>query len=261
MLSYLPFSVLESDVRDVLYLNWTIPIALAQSLSPSGVALMEKHGKTVFTILIYRHGHFGPRFLGPFRRFLPSPLQSNWRFYVTCIDQAPVPQPTVLFVRNFFDSALYAIGTRVGSDALPSELPKLFTYSTDGALRCQLIDADDELQLEASATTTEGKTLPSAFVDVFSSWDDAVSTLTQQDAAVVQPPDLDNLAHARISLPIDVASIKPAHADVTCGRWLARLGITGDPFAFIVPAVKFQVLSENMLTDRERAPNPRPGPV
>lgn len=79
----LPFLTLHSDVRDVVYVSWLVDAAAAQKLVPAGVTLWQRDGKTPFTVLTYRHGHFGPALPGPLRKLLPSPLQSNWRFPCT----------------------------------------------------------------------------------------------------------------------------------------------------------------------------------
>lgn len=102
LMSHLPFAVLESDVTDVIYATWMVDVAKAAALAPAGARLWECEGKTPFTILSYRHGHFGPRLAGPARRLFPSPAQSNWRLYLA----APLPGgpavPTVAFVHNVF---------------------------------------------------------------------------------------------------------------------------------------------------------------
>jgi hypothetical protein len=91
VMSRLPFLTLHSDVRDVVYVSWLVDAAAAQQLLPAGVTLWQRGGKTPFTVLTYRHGHFGPALLGPLRRLLPSPLQSNWRdavAFLACQDAA-----------------------------------------------------------------------------------------------------------------------------------------------------------------------------
>ena len=61
------------------------PPSAWRALVPAGLELQRlgpggRHA--LFTFLTYRHGHFGPRLLGPLRRLLPSPVQSNWRIHV-----------------------------------------------------------------------------------------------------------------------------------------------------------------------------------
>src|SRR5262249_51707552 len=74
-----------SDIRDVIYVNYLVEAEGLLPLVPPGLEL-ERVGPegrhAVFTFLTYRHGHFGPALLGPLRRLLPSPVQSNWRVYV-----------------------------------------------------------------------------------------------------------------------------------------------------------------------------------
>lgn len=106
LIGRLPFARLESDVRDVVYLTWLLPVAAVARLVPPGVALVSWEGMTPFTILTYAHGHFGPAAAGRLRCLFPSPLQSNWRLYVATIDGQAPPDATVLFVRNLFDRAM-----------------------------------------------------------------------------------------------------------------------------------------------------------
>lgn len=240
--------MLESDVRDVLYLNWVVPLYLADATLPSGVTVWESGQNTVLTVLIYRHGHFGPTFLGPLRRLLPSPLQSNWRLYVAGIAGARPAHPTVLFLRNFFSSAIYAIGSRLGSDALPSELPYTFTYRVGPELRACIVGASGEMELRVAGAVGGTLALPQPFQAFAASWQQAVAALTLQESAIVQPPDLRCLAQAGISLPVDISQVRPVTiTDWRVGSWLAALGATGEPFAFLVPQVCFRVLWEQLV--------------
>src|SRR3569623_1164274 len=68
VLSRLPFPRLSSNVRDVVYLTWLVPDDACERLIPSGVRLWQRNGLTPFSVLTYRHSHFGPSFLGPLRK-------------------------------------------------------------------------------------------------------------------------------------------------------------------------------------------------
>lgn len=118
----LPFLTLHSDVRDVLYVSWLVDAAAAQKLVPAGVALWQRDGKTPFTVLTYRHGHFGPALPAPLRRLLPSPLQSNWRLYLDHTPPGAPAVPCVYFLKNIMASLPHALGTRLFSDILPTHL-------------------------------------------------------------------------------------------------------------------------------------------
>lgn len=260
LFALLPFPVLESDVRDVLYLSWVVPMHSAEAALPPGVTPWHRQESTVLTTLVYRHGHFGPALLGPLRRLFPSPLQSNWRLYVAGVAGTSPSHPTVLFLRNFFDSALHAIGTRLGSDALPSELPSSFQYRTGREMWASIVGASGELELEVTATLGGSPALPAPFEAFASTWHEAVVALTLQESALVQPPDLPRLAQARISLPVDVSEIRPVTVTHwTPGSWLAELGAGDKPFAFFVPRVRFRVLGEELVACDGNSSPPTPG--
>ncbi len=44
ILSHLPFVRLESDVRDIVYLNWVVPSELVRAHIPRGVQILEVGG-------------------------------------------------------------------------------------------------------------------------------------------------------------------------------------------------------------------------
>jgi uncharacterized protein YqjF (DUF2071 family) len=128
----LPFPTLESDVSNIVYANWNVPLAAVDHLIPPGVKVIDVDGKTILTILTYAHGHFGPSAAGPLRRLFPSPLQSNWRLYVQSVAGKKPAKPTVLFLANIFDSDLYAIGTRIFSDVMHAHRAMDFNHQRRG---------------------------------------------------------------------------------------------------------------------------------
>ncbi|WP_431478851.1 DUF2071 domain-containing protein [Massilia eburnea] len=237
--SRLPFLTLESDVRDVVYLTWMIDAATAQAMVPAGVRLWQRNGLTPFSILTYRHGHFGPALAGPARKLLPSPLQSNWRFYLE--------EPgKVYFVRNIMDSALHALGTRIFSDILPTHLPGRFVHARNGEEYLTLIEpgAGSAPLLEARIRASARRELPASLADAFADWDEAVAFIACQHMAMIKVPGLGRMAESEISLPIPLDEVLPLEAaSVTCP--MAGDG-TGAPFCFAVPRVRFKVLSESL---------------
>jgi hypothetical protein len=239
--SRLPFPVLASDVRDVVYANWVVPLAAMANEIPPGVAVLERDGLTIITALTYRHGGFGPALAGPLRRLFPSPRQSNWRLYLA--------RPgIVLFVKNIFDSALYALGTRLFSDALPSHHAARFDHASDAAgCRVDIGGPGSAPGLTLEAVSTDVRALPTDFAPFFATWDEAVRFLCLQDTAVARIEGEPGLAHAQIDLPIDVAAVEPLTATACVpGAWLTARGVAGQPFCFRVPAVPFRVLSETV---------------
>ena len=237
LFSRLPFLTLESDVRDVVYLTWMVDAAKAQAMVPAGVRLWQRNGLTPFTILTYRHGHFGPALAGSARRLLPSPLQSNWRFYLE------VPGK-VYFVRNVMDSTLHALGTRLFSDILPTHLPARFVHERDGEEYATVIEpgTGSAPLLEARARVSGRRELPLDLAGAFANWDEAVGFLACQHTAMIEVPGLGRMAESEISLPIPLDEVLPLKAtSVACP--MAGTD-AGTPFCFAVPRVQFRVLSE-----------------
>lgn len=251
LVSRLPFVTLASDVRDVVYLNWVVPVSAVAQYVPSGVTLVERDGKTLFTILTYRHAHFGPALAGPLRVVFPSPLQSNWRFYVESMPGHAKPERVVLFVKNILDSALYALGSRLFSDALPSHLAAGFVHEkTPDGYRTEITSgAGSAPALHCDARIAAEKSLPDAFRPFFTTWPEAVEYLCLQHSAIAAVEDVDRIAHAGIDLPIDVASVLPLAAAEKGirGPFLDGIGASAEPLCLVVPSVKFRVLWERLL--------------
>ncbi|MCC2975122.1 DUF2071 domain-containing protein [Sphingomonas sp. PL-96] len=248
ILSHLPFMTLTSDVRDVLYASWTVPVRQVQPLVPEGIKLFERGGATVLTILTYRHGHFGPSLLGPVRAVFPSPLQSNWRLYVGELHGQASPS-LVLFIRNIFNSIGYAIATRVFSDVLPSHASAAFQHECSASgCHSRIVDAGNSLSIDLLAQEAERADLPSEFAAFFTCWDEAIRFLTLQEAAVADVPDERGLAYSKIDLPIEIGSVQPMLATTfEAGEWLRSLGVEGAPFCFRVPRVRFRALSDALM--------------
>src|SRR5262249_22034737 len=120
----LPTPAFVSDITDVIYVNYLVDASRLEPLVPPYLELQRigPGGKyALFTHLTYNHGHFGPRFLGPLRRLLPSPLQSNWRIHVRD------PQTGVLgiyFVSTVTTNPLNALAARHLSEGVSMHIPK-----------------------------------------------------------------------------------------------------------------------------------------
>src|SRR5258708_18423353 len=116
---WLPPVAFVSNITNVLYVNYLIETERLEALVPWGLELQHlgPDGKyALFTHLTYQHGHFGPALLGPFRRFMPSPIQSNWRIYVRD------PQTTlsgIYFVTTAISQTVPALFARLLSQGSP----------------------------------------------------------------------------------------------------------------------------------------------
>ena len=255
LMSRLPFMTLDSDVVDVVYMTWLVDEALAAPFAPPGARLWSYQGRTPLTVLTYRHGHFGPRWMGPLRRVMPSPLQSNWRLYLAePLADAP-PIPTVAFVYNVMDSLAHVAGTRLFSDALPSHWPASFDLrvNADEAI-VDIAPGDGSApRLAARAVRAGEAVLSPPWSGMFSGWSDAIVRLASQDAAVVEVPTAEGApgrsALATIDLPVDVASVQPLVLDtqtLDCPL-LQRLDADPEALCFLLPSVRFSALSERLL--------------
>ncbi|MBQ0752980.1 MAG: DUF2071 domain-containing protein [Gammaproteobacteria bacterium] len=249
ILSRLPFMQMESDVSNIIYLNWVIESRVSVEQIPQGVSLIEKDGKTILTALTYNHGHFGPSFLGRIRKLLPSPIQSNWRFYVSGFPNDNGATKVVFFIKNTFSSVIYSVITRVFSDALPSHVAKLLQHTKQGGAYTTRIESGkgSAPELFSVVKETDRKVLPPDLERFFSSWGEAVSVLSLQDSAICPVEGLSVVAHAGISLPIETSNIVPLEVmEYVPGEYLKSLGATGQPFSYLVPNVKFRVLWEKL---------------
>ncbi|MBW3501612.1 MULTISPECIES: DUF2071 domain-containing protein [unclassified Janthinobacterium] len=249
VMSRLPFLTLHSDVRDVVYVSWLVDAAAAQRLLPAGVTLWQRDGKTPFTVLTYRHGHFGPALLGPLRKLLPSPLQSNWRLYLDHTPAGAPAVPCVYFLKNIMDSLPHALGTRLFSDILPSHLADNMALEvTATQARCTItpgVGSAPLLDMQADIMAEHG--LDADWQAPFGNWHDAVAFLACQDAAIAHVPRNGKLVFGEIDLPVDVDQVQALTAlRADCGL-LGQLPPLSTPFAFLVPEVAFKALSERLL--------------
>ncbi|MDN2674106.1 DUF2071 domain-containing protein [Janthinobacterium sp. SUN026] len=249
IMSRLPFLTLHSDVRDVVYVSWLVDAAAAQQLLPAGVTLWQRDGKTPFTVLTYRHGHFGPALLGPLRRMLPSPLQSNWRVYLDHTPAGAPAVPCVYFLKNIMDSLPHALGTRLFSDILPTHLAAGMTLEVGATqARCSIASGNGSApSLDVQADIATDHALDAGWQALFGNWRDAVAFLACQDAAIAHVPRNGKLVFGEIDLPVDVDQVQALTAlRADCGL-LAQLPPVSQPFAFLVPKVSFKALSERLL--------------
>jgi len=253
----LPFPTLASEVSDVAYLTWMVPVSRVAAWVPRGLALVEYQGFTPFTVLTYRHHHFGPAALGPLRRLCPSPLQSNWRLYLQPLPAAGVPERTVLFTHNAINQLPYVIGARLFSDGLPVHLPTRFEHGWGNGLLNTDIDPGfgsapalrASLKLLGEPPLASSTPVRQAFGPA---WESAVQRLALQDAALVPLPDGSASALVDIDLPISPGQVRPAQllpGSLSCPI-LEALQPQGEPLCFVVPAVAFRVLGERLVDAR-----------
>ncbi|HHA2819826.1 hypothetical protein [Stenotrophomonas maltophilia] len=243
-----PMPALASDVRDVVYASWWVDVRHAPT-PPPGHHYVVHAGRTPYTILSYRHGHFGPALAGPLRALMPSPQQSNWRWYL-CRDDDPDATPVVLFDRNVMDQLAFVAGARAFSDAMQPHLSTRFEHVLDAAGRGHtLIEGgqgsapDLRLQWRVAADCADA-----AWAAAFGGQQALLRFLTCQDEAIARTCDR-RWASTRIALPVDVDSLQPLRleGELHCPR-LQAMGVALESgLAFRLPRVPFRVVSERLL--------------
>jgi hypothetical protein len=245
--SLLPLPRLRSDVGDVLYLNWLVPAAALEQRLGRGLSVQRLGDQAVLTALVFRHGHFGPAFLGPLRALLPSPIQCNVRIYLQ------TPPLHVAFLANSIDHPLYVLGARLGSDGLPVHLPAHARFErVQQTLRVDIEPGQGSaLSVRATVRESESALLPAAFASVFGDFAQAVAFLVPQNAAVRW---LDTVGRRCVSPIMVEAAPESARPAQVVGRVELGLGDTLDPvlqsaecFAFVLPSVRFTALAERLI--------------
>lgn len=243
--------VLHSNIRNVLYLNWLVPTERVSSLLPQGMEVDSRDGKTAVSILTYQHGGFGPRILGPLRRCLPSPFQSNWRLY---LKPEAGKEGSIYFVKTCLSSFAHVIGSRLMSDGLPSHMTGDFKFSIADRQGHLLIDSmggsapDLDLVFELSEMK---KGVSAAWASRFGDWNACVDYLVSQNRAVDSLCGWASHLESLIDIPINVADAVPVQASITSSCELLTGLLSGEEdelFAFLIPEVDFRFLGE-VVTD------------
>ena len=246
MMKFLPFMQLQSQVENIVYLSWLVDIDQVRERYPDSVQLFEKQGKTIFTILTYQHHHFGFSFLKTLRKWMPSPKQSNWRFYISPDQQ----EKTAFFDQVIVDQMMYVMSGRLASDAMPAQYAIQFLHQKIQQHIQTDIQLDAEYQLQSLVQINHYKSLPLAWGDFFSSWDEAIRYLVDQEHAWVEWVDQpQKLSQGDIEMPFDFDQIQAVDVlNIHCPLFKEWGVNEQDVFAFIVPQVDFHVRNERPLS-------------
>jgi hypothetical protein len=241
-----------SAVTNVVYLNWLIRFEKIKHLVPPHVKLTMYGDQVLFTILTYKHGHFGPAFLKPIKKIMRSPLQSNWRFYIENNSDFGVQEPAILFIKNCIDDRSYAIGSRVCSNILLTDLPNTFEHRLEKDcytthIQPGLSNAPD---LFVRVKFKGGTTVPENFKKLFPDTEALIRMICEQDFAVAAQPDKDVYAVAQIKLVFDPQSIQLLEVEEYKSDWLAAVVGDSSCFAFVIPELHFTSLKETLKTLR-----------
>ncbi|MFO0735977.1 MAG: DUF2071 domain-containing protein [Labilithrix sp.] len=242
LLEPLPEVTMRSDITDVVYVNYLVPAETVLPLVPPGLELQRlgPNGKyALFTFLTYRHGHFGFAFLGPFRRLLPSPVQTNWRIHVT---DPRTKHRGIYFLTNAITSTVPALAARLTTEGMPMHVLAFgdVRREADGALAVRLDPGG------GSAPDAEIALRPLPGPPVLSGpwaecWPDYRSFLAYcvpQDRAMSSQPLRGRVSRQEIDLGIPLDICAPVAGTVK-SRAAAQIAAEAEPLCFYVPKVSF----------------------
>jgi len=238
----LPTPAFVSDITDVIYVNYLVDASRLEPLVPPYLELQRlgPGGKyALFTHLTYNHGHFGPRFLGPLRRLLPSPLQSNWRIHVRD------PQTGVLgiyFVTTVTTNPLNALAARHLSEGVSMHIPKSaeVTRRPDGSFLLRIDPGNGTApDLYAELKLSSAPELGPQWNECFASFQAMLEYCVPQDRALSSQSWYRRVTRQEIRLDIPFEVCEPLAGEV---QSKAADVIAGDakPLCFRVPKVNFR---------------------
>ncbi|HEY7155946.1 MAG TPA: DUF2071 domain-containing protein [Gemmataceae bacterium] len=238
---WLPPLAFLSDITDVIYVNYLVDAERLEPFVPAGLEL-QRIGRgarfALFTHLTYRHGHFGPRLLGPLRRLLPSPVHSNWRIYV---HDPHTGLPGVYFITNAIDSTPYALAARLLSEGMPMHALRRAAVQVGDDRVCRVLldpGSGSAPDLEASLHPGDAALPGPPWSECFESYTALLSYCVPQDRAFSSQPWYGRITRQEIALEIPLESCEPLAGEVrshTAGE------IVGDavPLCFRVGRVAF----------------------
>jgi hypothetical protein len=226
---WLPPVAVLSDISDIVYINYLAEAAQVEPLVPAGLELQRlgRGGRyALLTLLTFRHGHFGPRFLGSLRRLFPSPIHSNLRIYV--FD----PQsglPGVYFLTSATDSTPCALAVRLLSEGMPMHPLRRAAVQVGDSRGCRVrLDPgagsgpDVEAMLRPGIAALAGP----PWSECFGGYRALLSYCVPQDRAFSVQPWYGRITRQEVVLGIALDSCEPLQGEVRSQTATALVGDT-----------------------------------
>jgi hypothetical protein len=216
------------------------------ALVPSGLELQRigPDGQyALFSILTYRHGHFGPRIARPLRRLFPSPIQSNWRLYVS---DPQTGQRGIYFLTNAVTGLPQALGARFLSEGMPMHVPRSadLRMTPAGAWLVALDPgAGSAPDFAALLHPCEIRPATGSWAACFASYAEMLAYCVPQNRALTVQPWHAWVTRQEIRLAIPLDDCQPLAGDVS-SRTVRTLVGDAEPFSFLVPSVFFRFDAE-----------------
>lgn len=237
----IPSIKMISDIEDVVYLNYLIDASRIEPLVPCGLELQRlgpNKTLTLFSVLTYRHGHFGPAMLGHFRRMLPSPVQSNWRIYVR--DQEGVAG--IYFLTTAVTATTVSLGARIMAEGLPMHVPQsgAVTCREQAGIEITLVSgAGSAPDLQAKLKACQRPELEGNWKDCFDDFDSFLAYCVPQDRAISVQPWYRQCTRQEIDLGIALTDCEPMSAEIISTAIDTIAGVGESAVCFRVPKVSF----------------------
>jgi hypothetical protein len=238
--AFLPSIALQSDVRNVVYLNYLADADRLQRLLPPTLQVQRlgpRGDLAMFSALTYRHGHLGPK-IPALRKLMPSPLQSNWRLYVT---DTVTNTAGVYFVSTCLSGTPLALLARVASEGIPMHVPREMRLDNEADAGCRvLIDpgTGSAPDLQANLVPSNTTDISGAWKQCFSSFDGLLQYCVPQDQALSVPPGEERTIAQQIRLTAPLSTIRPLAGQVS-SRVLRQMLGDSEPICFVIPNVEF----------------------
>ncbi|RYE93332.1 MAG: hypothetical protein EOO75_04605, partial [Myxococcales bacterium] len=241
---WLPGVVFASDITDVIYVNYLVPAERLRPLVPAGLVLQEvAPGTALFSSLTYRHGHFGPRLLGPLRRLFPSPVQTNWRLYVS---DPRTGRDGIHFVTSAVTTTLHALGARLMTDGAPMHRAAggHVTRSAAGEVEVEVEPgAGSAPDLSLRLRPTDDRRLAGEWAGCFADYEAMLAYTVPQDRSLATQPWRGTTSRSEIELGIALERCEPLAGEVRSGAARAIVG-EAEPLCFRVARVAFVLAPE-----------------
>jgi hypothetical protein len=242
----LPALAMDSDITDVVYVNYVVEAEAVEGFveRPLELQRLGPNGRyTLFTVLTFRHGHFGPRCLGPLRKLWRSPIQSNWRIHV----YDPVSgKRGIQFLTIAIAGPLYALAARLLAENIPMNVPAgaKMDRGTDGTIDLQIAPGTGSApDVTARFTPSDEPDLASPWTECFGNWRGMLEYCVPQDRAMSAQPWNDCVVRQEINLNIPLESCKPMRCEIKSKAARAVAG-EAEPLCFLVEKLSFRLLGE-----------------
>lgn len=242
----LPDPAMLSDIKNVVYVNYLVPAEKLLPLVPQGLTLQRlgPDGRyALFTFLTYNHGNFGFRILGPLRRFMPSPVQTNWRIHV---ENPQTGHKGIYFLTNAITHPLQALGARLLAEGMPMHVLQNGQVRQDehGMIHLHLDPGTGSApDVRATLSPTSELKWTGPWQECFSSYQEFLAYCVPQDRALSTQPWANEVTRHEIQLGIPLEQCQPLSGSVQSRAVLELIG-HAEPICFHVPDVAFRFEEE-----------------